>query len=95
MRPAWVLAIQALAARHPHVTLHLFGSTARGSSSPNDLDLLAVYDTLEEYDDFLLELDQLEFSSVIDLVAMTPCELQVSGFLLRSQAIPMSDLIDL
>ncbi len=94
MRSAWVPPLQDLAARHGGVTLYLFGSTARGSNSPNDLDLLAVYDTLENLDNFLLELDKLDVSSLVDLVAMTPSELRASRFLLRSEAIPVGDLTD-
>ena len=88
----FIRALYATAQRHPRITLYLFGSTLRGADAPNDLDLLAVYATEEDYDEFRTDLDRLEFSPLIDLVAMTATELANSGFLRRSAAIPFADL---
>lgn len=85
-------ALNAIAKRHPSITLYVFGSSVHGSDAANDLDVLVVYVTSEEYDAFRTDLDQLEISPLIDLVAMTGSELVASGFLRRSRAVPLTEL---
>ncbi|MBD8207875.1 hypothetical protein IFR11_15760 [Microbacterium sp. CFBP 8801] len=89
----WILALADVARRHPNVAVYLFGSTVHGNRPPNDLDALAVYSTIEEYYAFQEETDRLEFSPLLDVIAMTPHELLGSGFLERSRAVPLYDLV--
>lgn len=84
--------LQAVASRHPAVELYIFGSTIHGYETPVDLDVLAVYATLQDFVELRADLDRQSFAPLIDLVAMTPDELCGSGFLSRSGAVPLTDL---
>lgn len=84
--------LRAVANLHPDVDLYIFGSTIHGLHPPIDLDVLAVYTTLEGFDAFRADLDRQAFAPLIDLVAMTPDELRGSGFLDRSCAVPLADV---
>ncbi len=55
--------------------------------------LLAVYSTIEDYYAFDSELERLEFSPLVDVVAMASDEVRSSGFLRRSNAIPLERLV--
>lgn len=94
MSADWAPALRRLAGRHPNISLYIFGSTLYSRGLPNDLDLLVVYSTEEDFNAFRTELDQLEFSPLVDLVAMTPNELRGSGFLLLSRAVPLVDIVN-
>lgn len=89
----WIPALAAIARRHPPVVLYVFGSTIRDGRAPNDLDLLVVYSTIGGYYAFSAELDQLEFSPLVDVVAMASDEVRSSGFIQRSNAIPIDELV--
>lgn len=89
----WIPALADVARRHPNVAVYVFGSTVHGNRAPNDLDVLAVYSTIEEYYAFQEETDGLEYSPLLDVVAMTHHELLGSGFLERSRAVPLCDLV--
>jgi len=89
----WLNALTGVALRHPNVILYVFGSTVYGDRTPNDLDLLAVYSTLEDYYAFHAELEQLEFSPLVDVVAMGSDELESSGFIQRSNAVALKSLV--
>lgn len=93
MTREWIPALADVARRHPNVAIYVFGATAHGNRPPNDLDVLVVYPTSEEYYAFQEEADRLEFSPLLDIVAMTPHELLGSGFLERSRAVPLEDLV--
>jgi hypothetical protein len=84
--------LRAVAGRHPEVNLYVFGSTIHGHEPPVDLDVLAVYGTLEGYDAIRADLARQTFAPLLDLVAMTPDELRGSGFLARSRAVPLADV---
>lgn len=84
--------LRAVASLHPDVELYIFGSTIHGLDPPMDLDVLAVYITLEGFNAFRDNLDRQAFAPLIDLVAMTPDELRGSGFLDRSCAVPLADV---
>jgi hypothetical protein len=83
--------LREVARRHPRLALYVFGSTVHGPEAPIDLDVLAVYEAIEDYEAFRLDLDRLAFAPVVDLVAMTPTELHGSGFLHRSRAVALSE----
>ncbi|MDE8670637.1 hypothetical protein PY310_18825 [Pseudarthrobacter sp. H3Y2-7] len=84
--------LQSVASRHPAVALYVFGSTIHGQETPIDLDMLAVYATLQDFVALRADLDRQPFAPLIDLVAMTPDELRGSGFLVRSGAVPLAAL---
>jgi hypothetical protein len=85
--------LRAVASRHPEVDLYLFGSVVHGHEPPVDLDVLAIYKTVEGFVALRDDLYRQTFAPLIDLVAMTPDEVHGSGFLSRSQAVPLADLL--
>ncbi len=84
--------LRELSQRNPSIRLYVFGSAVYGPEAPIDLDVLVVYEALDDYKAFQAELDRLAIAPVVDLVAMTPTELSGSGFLIRSRALALDDV---
>jgi hypothetical protein len=87
-----IAATLALIARNaillPCIEVYVFGSVLH-SSTPADIDLVAVYRHRSCLDKFRERMSHCAGEYLLDVTAMTPTELEGSGFFARSGAKPL------